>query len=150
LGDRKNAQEVLIYVDSQALCGAPCERLLHRLTYQIFIILRHIFLGTAEFYAVMWNGKRGDGLAANIPWFFILSLYQMAQVLPLVVSPGPGSVNYPFPPRHAHLKLLKNSPQNLLTNAPKYGLLVLVIRVSNSSKLSNLFGGGKKSDTPTT
>ena len=86
LGDRKNTQEVLIYVDSQALCGAACERLLHRLTYQIFIILRHIFWGTAEFYAVVWNGKRGDGLAANIPWFFILSLYQMAQVLPLVVK----------------------------------------------------------------
>jgi hypothetical protein len=39
------------------------------------------FLGTAEFYGVVWKGKRGDGLAANIPWkeFFILSLYQVAQ-----------------------------------------------------------------------
>jgi hypothetical protein len=28
-----------------------------------------------------WNGKRGDGLATNIPWeeLFIFSLYQMAQ-----------------------------------------------------------------------
>src|SRR2546421_8899611 len=58
-GDREEERaRVRIYLHTQALYGGACRRLLEGLTHQNLLKMRRIFLGTAEFSAMVTQEQR--------------------------------------------------------------------------------------------